>query len=151
MVAAWSWPGAIHDGDGTAAYFVTNQATRGQREAVTEILMGRAGGQGPFEVFAGTFTTMHEPEFVEVAFVSDGKEGWFQIPDVLDVQLQGFTQPWDGQPATRNVKISFDKPGLIFDWAILAMTRVMRIFGGGLNFDHSGRNAFYTVVNYQEQ
>ena len=151
MVAAWSWPGAIHDGDGTAAYFVTSQATRGQREAVTEILMGRAGGQGPFEVFAGTFTTMHEPEFVEVAFVSDGKEGWFQIPDVLDVQLQGFTQPWDGQPATRNVKISFDKPGLIFDWAILAMTRVMRIFGGGLNFDHSGRNAFYTVVNYQEQ
>jgi hypothetical protein len=26
----------------------------------------------------------------------------------------------------------------------------MRIFGGGLKFDHSGRNAFHTVVEYHE-
>jgi len=150
LVAAWSWPAAIHDGDGTAAYFVSEHATPEQREAVAEILTGRAGGQGPFEVFATTFTTVHEPEFVEVQFISAGKESWFKVPGVLEVQLQGFTQPWDNQPATKDVKISFSKPGLIFDWAIVCMTRVMRVFADGLNFDHSGLNAFHTVVDYQE-
>jgi len=32
----------------------------------------------------------------------------------------------------------------------VAMTKIMKVFGGGLKFDHSGRNAFHTVVEYVE-
>lgn len=152
FVAAWAWPNAIHDGNGTAAFFVSERATVEQRQAMTEIVTGRASGQGPFEVFASTCTTTHEPVYTPIDFVFDGNKSWFMVPDVLEVKLQGFTQPWNNDaPATKIVKLSFDKPGMIFDWAYAAMTKVMRIFGGGLNFDHSGRNAFYTFVEYHEQ
>lgn len=148
FVAAWLWPKAIHDGNGTAAYFVTKDATPEQRKAITEIVSGRAGGKQPFTIFADTFTTVHEPQFVDIEFVSEGRNGSFKVPGVLDVELQGFIQPWDGEIATRDVKISFNETGLLYDWVIVAMSRVMRIFGGGLNFDHAGRNAFFSVVEY---
>ena len=35
-------------------------------------------------------------------------------------------------------------------WGYVAMTRGMKIFGAGVKFDYSGRNAFHTMVDYQE-
>lgn len=147
FVVAWAWPNAIHDGNGTAAFFITDRAAPDQREALAEIVTGRAGGKGPFAVFATTYTTVHAPQFTPIEFVADGNNSRFGVPGILDVALQGFTDPVDGGPGNPK-KLVGDRPGLIFDWAYVAMTKVMKIFGGGLKFDHSGRNAFHTVVEY---
>jgi len=149
FVIAWSWPGAIHAGNGTAAFFISDRASPEQRTALSEIVTGRAGGKGPFAVFATTVTTSHEPQFTEIEFVADGHNSRFAVPGVLDVTLQGFTDSVSGA-AGNPKKLVADRPGLIFDWAYVAMTKVMRIFGGGLEFDHSGRSAFHTVVEYNE-
>jgi hypothetical protein len=149
FVLALAWPNAIHEGNGTAAFFITDRASADQREALAEIVTGRAGGKGPFAVFATTYTTVHEPQFVPVEIVANGFDSHFSVPEILDVALQGFTDPVDGSPNNPQ-KLVADRPGLIFDWAYVAMTKIMRIFGGGLKFDHSGRNAFHTVVEYQE-
>jgi len=149
FVAAWAWPNAIHDGNGTASFFITETASAEQRQALADIVTGNAGGKGPFEVFAGTCTTMHDPQFVNIEIEIAGHDSWFRVPGILDVELQGFTDPVSGAPGNPK-KLVADRPGLIFDWAYVAMTRVMKIFGGGLKFDHSGRNAFHTVVDYQE-
>jgi len=147
FVIAWAWPKAIHDGNGTAAFFITDCSTPEQRHALAQIVTGQAGGKGPFAVFAGTCTTMYEPQFVPVEIIVDGHNSRFTVPGILDVALQGFTDPVSGEPGNPK-KLVADRPGLIFDWAYVAMTKVMKVFGGGLKFDHSGRSAFHTVVDY---
>jgi len=149
FVGAGAWPNAIHDGHGTLAFFITERASEKQRKALTEILTGRAGGKGPFEVIAGTCTTIHEPQFVPIEIVVDGFNSRFSVPGILEAQLQPFIEPWSGKPGNPRKLVS-DNPGLVFDWAYVAMTKVMKIFGSGLKFDHSGQNAFHTVVEYAE-
>ena len=51
--------------------------------------------------------------------------------------------------APNNLKIELES-GFIWKVAHAAKTRLMRIFGGGLSFDHSGQNAFHTVVDFHE-
>jgi len=148
FVIAWAWPNAIHDGNGTAACFITDRANLEQQKALAEIVTGRAGGKGPFAPFATTCTTMNDPVVTPIEMVVDGNQSWFRVPGVLDVELQGFTN-FDGSPGNPK-KLVNEKPGLIFNWAYVAMTKVMKIFGNGMNFDHSGRNAFHTVVEYAE-
>jgi|GEM_PF-4689399 len=45
FVIAWAWPNAIHDGNGTAAFFITDRASLDQRQALSEIVTGNAVGK----------------------------------------------------------------------------------------------------------
>ena len=45
------WPGALHQGNGTAALFFDERADAQQREALLQIASGKAGGM-PFEIIA---------------------------------------------------------------------------------------------------
>ena len=51
FVAAWWWPGAIHEGRGLLQPAIDARADDAQRAALLEIVTGRAGGM-PFEIFA---------------------------------------------------------------------------------------------------
>jgi hypothetical protein len=118
-----------------------------QWDALKDILTGQAGGEGPFAIFAGTITTWNTPQFVPIEFVFDGHQSRFVVPGQLEVALEGFTNPVTGAP--NNLKIELEN-GFIWKVAHAAKTKIMRIFGGGLNFDHSGQNAFHTVVEFHE-
>jgi hypothetical protein len=146
-VYAGAWPNPIHEGHGTATLFITEKASPEQRDALKDILTGQAGGEGPFAMFGGTITTWHAPQFVPIEFVFDGNQSRFAVPGHLDVALEGFTNPVTGAP--NNLRIELEN-GFIWKVANAAKTRIMRIFGGGLNFDHSGQNAFHTVVEFHE-
>jgi hypothetical protein len=146
-VYAAAWPNPVHEGNGTATLFISDKASQQQRDALVDILSGRAGGEGPFAIFGGTITAWHPPQFVPITFVFDGNDSRFAVPDVLEVALEGFTNPVSGVP--NNLKIELES-GFIWKVAHAAKTKIMKIFGGGLNFDHSGQNAFHTVVEFHE-
>jgi hypothetical protein len=147
FVYAGAWPNAIHEGNGTATLFITESASTEQREALEEIGTGRAGGEGPFAIFGGTITTWHDTRFVPIAFVFQGNESRFSVPGHLEVALEGFKNPVTGDPT--NLKIELER-GFIWKVANAAKTKVMKIFGGGLHFDHAGQNAFHTVVEFHD-
>jgi hypothetical protein len=73
--------------------------------------------------------------------------GQVVVPGQLEVALEGFTNQVTGAP--NNLKIKLEN-GFIWKVAHAAKTKIMQIFGGGLNFDHSGQNAFHTVVEFHE-
>ena len=52
FAVAASWPGAIHHGGGTLQFAFDESTTPAQREALAAIGSGRAGGGGPFPIFA---------------------------------------------------------------------------------------------------
>jgi hypothetical protein len=146
-IFAGAWPNAIHEGHGTATLFVAEQAAPEQRHALVEILTGRAGGEGPFAVFSGTITTWHEPRFVPIEFVVAGPQSRFVVPGYLEVALEAFTNPVTGAPNYPKLEL---ESAFIWKVAHAAKTKIMKIFGGGLTFDHSGQNAFHTVVEFHE-
>jgi hypothetical protein len=146
VITAGSWPKAIHEGNGTAQLFVSKKATADQRKAVIEIFSGRAKGDGPFAIFAGTYKYLLEPQFVDIVAKVDGKKSSFSVPGLIDVQVESFKNPVTGEE--QDTEIHLPK-GFIWKVAQAAKSKVMRILTPALNFDESGKNAFYSVVEHK--
>jgi hypothetical protein len=55
LVDVYSWPRAIHEGNGTHQLFITNKADQQeQKDAITAIYSGKAKGNGHIALFAST-------------------------------------------------------------------------------------------------
>jgi hypothetical protein len=145
-IYAASWPKAIHEGNGTMQLFITQNANEQQREALVNILSGKAKGEGPFALFAGTFKYFLEPQFVDIKVNLNGKRSSFSVPGVIDVQTESFTNPVTGEEQDTKVQL---RNGPAWKLAEAAKSKIMRIITQSLNFDHSGQNAFYAVVDFQ--
>lgn len=146
FITALYWPKAIHEGNGTAQLFVTNKASQEQRQAIINIVSGQAKGDGPFALFAGTFKYFLEPQFVDITANIDGKKSSFSVPGVIDVHIESFTNPVTGEE--QDTKVQLPK-GFIWKLAEAAKSKIMRITTQSLNFDHSGQNAYYSIVDYK--
>jgi hypothetical protein len=145
-IVAVSWPKAIHEGNGTFQLFVTNTADQNQRQALVNILSGKAKGNGPFASFATTYKYVLDPQFVDINAKIDGRKTSFSVPGILDVQVENFVNPVTGEE--QDTKIELPK-GFIWKIADMAKTKVMRILTPNLNFDDSGKNALYSVVEFK--
>jgi hypothetical protein len=64
----------------------------------------------------------------------------------MDVQIESFMNPVTGEE--QDTKIQLPKV-FIRNLAEAAKSRIMRITTQSLNFDHSGQNAYYSVVDYK--
>ncbi len=147
VVAAYAWPKAIHQGGGTARFYISESATLEQRDALVRIVSGQAQGTGPFAVFAGTVTHLEPPVFGPIEITVAGRKSSVRIPGAVEISLSPFTNPVSGE--VQDVRLSLPK-GFIFRSAQAAKTLVMKLFGmGPLSFDHSGKNAFFAHVEFQ--
>lgn len=146
VVYAGSWPKAIHEGNGTVQIYITKKADETQRKAIVSIFKGEAKGDGPFAIFATTVKYYLDPQFVDLKVKIDGKKSSFSVPDIMDVQVESFKNPVTGEE--QDTRIELPK-GFIWKVAEAAKTKVMRITTAGLNFDDSGKNAFYSVVEHK--
>ncbi len=72
-MATYKWPGPLHEGNGTAQPFIDSKADQKQREALLQILSGKAGGPW-FEVLASIITKFEEPQFLPIEFQFDLKK-----------------------------------------------------------------------------
>jgi len=145
-VYAASWPKAIHEGNGTMQLYITQKANEKQGKALVNILSGKSQGEGPFKLFAKTFKYILEPQFVDIAVKIDGKNSSFSVPNVMDVHVESFTNPVTGEE--QETKVQLPK-GFIWKIAEAAKTKIMRITTPSLNFEHSGQNAFYSVIDFK--
>jgi hypothetical protein len=122
FIIAQSWPKAIHEGNGTVLLLITNKANEEQRRAIIQIISGQAKGDC-FALFAGTFSRFLEPQFVDINAKIDGRKSSFSVTGLVNV--------------------------LVWKLADAAKSKIMRITSPDLNFDHSGKNAFYSVVEFK--
>ncbi|MGH2954855.1 MAG: DUF1326 domain-containing protein [Solirubrobacterales bacterium] len=65
-----SWPGAIHEGDGTIQLVVDEAASAEQREAVEKLVSGDHGG-GYFEIFASVLPHVRDPLTAPIEIETD--------------------------------------------------------------------------------
>jgi hypothetical protein len=145
FILAAAFPRAIHQGDGVMRIYITQKASPEQFRAIADIVYGRAGGSGPFALFAPVTRYQLEPEAVPIEMRVAGTRSSFSVPGVLNVELSPHFNPVTGEE--QEVIINLPK-GFIWKTAQSVKTAVMKIVSPHLNFDHAGRNAFYSVVEY---
>lgn len=75
----------------------------------------------------------------------DGRRSSFSVPGIIDVKLENFINPVTGEEQDTKIQLP---NGFIWKLADAAKSKLMRISTPSMNFDDSGKNAFYSVVSF---
>jgi len=96
----FSWPGPIHEGQGTCQPVVDARASAEQRDALLKIMSGQdtVPFATMFNVFAATLTTVHEPIFTEIDFAVDvdARRGSVRAKGVFELAGEPIRNPVTG-------------------------------------------------------
>ena len=90
FVAQYHWPGPLHEGNGTLQPILDERNSVAQREAVLQILSGKAGNPW-FEVVASLVSTVLEPKVARIDFKHDLKKRRARV--VVPGLLETTTEP----------------------------------------------------------
>lgn len=146
VVIAVSWPKAIHEGDGTVQLYISKHASESQRNPIVSIFLGKAGGNGPFAIFATTFKYVLEPQFVDIKKKIDGKRSSFSVDGVMDVRVESFKNPVTGEEQETIIQLP---KGFIWQLGQAAKSKLMKISTPHFSYDDSGQNVIVSTVEYQ--
>lgn len=139
------WPGAIHEGNGTAAVFI--DASEEQRDALVAILTAEDPGL-PWEILASTLSKIEGPFFEPIEISDAGTDSTVRVGDKLEVQLQTFTNPVTGAKHEAHMVLP---DGFIFKDGNICTTSANRINVDGFSFDHAGNNGYYANVEWSSE
>ena len=96
----FSWPKAIHEGNGKVQPFVDDRATPQQRDAILKIMSGQDTDPMAtiFAVFATTYTEVYDPIFAPIEFKVDvdARKGRFVVPGVAECTGEPIKNPVSG-------------------------------------------------------
>lgn len=145
IAIAVHWPKAIHEGNGTAVPFIDVNANPSQRDAITQIISGKAGGM-PFEIVAQTFSKMLAPQFVPIHFHVNGRNSTFTVgKGAMNIVVEPIKNPVTGDP--ENVRIQHST-GFIFKEADCVSAKESTVDAGPVRFSWPHKAAFVTKVQY---
>lgn len=95
-----AWPGPIHEGRGEAVPIVDERADATQREALLRIMSGldTVPGATFFQVFATTYTRVHDPVFapIDLRVDIDGRSARLAVPGWIDARGEPIVNPVTG-------------------------------------------------------
>ncbi|WP_449470544.1 DUF1326 domain-containing protein [Sphingobium chungangianum] len=95
-----AWPGPIHEGMGEAVPIVDERADPTQREALLRIMSGldTVPGATFFQVFATTYTKVHDPVFapIDLRVDIDGRSARLNVPGWIDARGEPIVNPVTG-------------------------------------------------------
>jgi hypothetical protein len=138
------WPKAIHEGNGTAAFFFDERADPRQRDALLAIVTGQSGGL-PFEILVTTVSKVLDPQFVPIRFDLRGKDSSVRIGDAIVAAMEPIKNPVTGEP--EGVRVEHET-GFVFKSAEVVSARDMRVSAGELNYSHPNKCGFVARVKY---
>jgi len=101
VVGVFSWPKAIHEGDGRAFLIVDERASEDQREALFSILSGdnTEPGKTIWNVFAATFTEVLPPEFkpIHIDIDVEARSAKVRVDGLIDMHGEPIRNPVTGE------------------------------------------------------
>lgn len=101
FVVVLSFPGALHEGNGTIQPVLDERADDKQREALFAILSGQHSDEGTlFHVFSVIVSKVLDPIFAPITFEfdMDGRTARISIPGVLETKTKPIRNPISGAP-----------------------------------------------------
>ncbi len=101
FVVMLSFPGALHEGNGTIQPVVDERADDKQREALFAVMSGKHSEEGTlFHIFSLIVSRVLDPVFAPIAFDfdMDGRTARISIPGVLETETKPIRNPVSGAP-----------------------------------------------------
>ena len=145
VAAAVKWPGAIHEGNGEMVLFV--DASEQQIGALMPILTAEDPGL-PWEILVATVSSIHGPFFEPIEIVDDKTDSLVKVGDKLVVQFESFKDPISGEKHEPHMVLP---NGFIFQDGLIGTTSTNRLNADGVTFDHAGKNAYYSEVEWSSE
>jgi hypothetical protein len=100
MVWMGSWPGPIHEGNGTMQVIIDERADQAQREALLKIVTGEETDEMAtmWWVFAAMSPTKLAPLFrpIDIAIDVDARRGRFSVPGIVETVGEPIRNPVTG-------------------------------------------------------
>jgi hypothetical protein len=101
-----SWPGALHEGNGSRRYILDERMTAAQREAVAELCSGKHGGAF-FEIFAAICSKTLDPLIAPVTVELDRekRQGIVRIPGIAESRIEPIRNPVTGEEHRARIEL----------------------------------------------
>jgi hypothetical protein len=135
------WPGAIHEGGGTAVAYLDDDADEAQQAALASIIRGEAGG--PWEIFLRTYE-LEGPYAAHYTVKLDGERSSYRVGDAAELEIEPIRNPVTGADVHPRLLLP---DGLLTKELGLFASRTFRV-RRGVNYDHSGRYAAVGSFDY---
>jgi hypothetical protein len=138
-------PGHMQEVKWKVALYVDERANQDQRDALTQIFSGQAGGH-----LAGVVPLIGEVLGVKPApieYRSEGKRRSFRLGDFAEAEIDGLPGQ-DGGDVTIGNHPFAPVPGFP---VVVAKSKQMRFSDYGLKWEVSNKNGFFSPFAYQSQ
>ena len=145
VVGSVKWPGAIHEGNGKLAVFI--DGNKDQQDALVAILTAQDPGL-PWEILASTVSDIAGPFFESIEIEDNQTDSHVRVGDRFELRMESFKNPVTGEPHEVHTVLP---DGFIFQDAKICTTSVHRVDADGVSFDHPGKNAYYSNVEWSSQ
>jgi hypothetical protein len=139
-VAAFYTPGVMAAGNWTAALYVDERGSSEQRQALEQIMLGKAGS--PLGRFAPLIAQQMPTRAVPITFTSEGRVRKLVIPNIADITVEGIVGARDQVVFLDNVSHPVARR--------LAAARgsESRFKDHSLSFSNSGRNGHFAPLKW---
>ena len=142
-VALWAkWPGAIHEGGGSAVCYFDERASEEQTAALQRLLNGELGG--PWMIFRNTYT-LAGPHAAAFTLEGEGYDTRLTIGDTVRLELKHMTNPVTGVDLHPEMLLP---EGLVVKRASLAASAHFSVADDDVAFDHSGQYTAFGRFEY---
>ena len=142
-VSLWAkWPGAIHEGGGSAVCLYDSRADERQRAALGRLLNGDLGG--PWMIFRNTYTLAGPHAAAhDIQGVDYGMK--LRIGDTVQLELKHMTNPVTGVDLHPEMVLP---EGLVVKRAALAASETFAVSHDDIAYDHSGQYTAFGRFEY---
>lgn len=152
VVRTFSWPGAVHEGNGTRQMILDPSLSAGQREAMEALDSGTVGGPF-FEIFASVcpnrLETLIAP--IELTVDREARRGTIRVHDIVDTEAQPILNPVTGD--AHRVRIDLPE-GFEFKLAEVGNTvfaRVKKNGGSGIEMNLENTYAQLNPIDWSNK
>ncbi len=125
-----------------AALYIDDKANPSQKDALTKILGGQAGGvPGALGAFIGQILGVKS---VPIEFKADGKKRSLKIPQVAEMEIEAIA----GQGGADVIISSAPLTAIPGEPAVVAKSKRASYIDYGLKWEFSEKNGFYSPFTY---
>ncbi len=128
-----SWPGTIHEGNGTMHLIIDERAMDDQRRALVEMASARHGGTF-WEIFNAVCPNQAPPQFLPIEFKSDRakRAARLQIGGIVETTVEPIKNPASGEEHRAKIVLP---NGFEYKEAEMGNTSSGRVRSGAVSFD----------------
>jgi hypothetical protein len=149
FAVAFSFPGAIHEGNGTFQLIVDARATSEQREAIVALSGGAHGGT-MFEIFAAVAPNRPNPLVLPIEIEADRERrtARLSMAGVVEYTAEPIKNPVTGEEHRAQIRLP---NGFEYREAEMGNTTWLKITAGSIAFEHRNSYAQFNAFDWSNE